>query len=261
MGQNWEHLEAIEYIYAVLKWMYHDTRTAIGSSINLYHSSSEKETPKSPDLMIIENLVVDELPKGRKGSYYVGLYGPPPPVVFEISSEATWQKDVEEKPAQYAAMGVAEYFAFDPTPSGIWTGKWQGYGRLVGWRKQRESKDSQVITKDELGRLWSEQLQSWLVVEDKLLRFYTADGQLRLTKDEAEHQRAEAERLRANAERRQAEAERVRAEATERQMLAERHQAERLLEAERRQAEAERERAEKLAEILRRYNLDPDNLP
>ncbi|NWJ97343.1 MAG: Uma2 family endonuclease, partial [Chloroflexi bacterium] len=46
-----------------------------------------------------------------------------------------------------------------------------------------------------------------------------------------------------------------------RQMLAERHQAERLLEAERRQAEAERERAEKLAEILRRYNLDPDNLP
>ena len=228
VGQSWEHLNAIDYLYAVLKWMFHNTRTAIGNSINLYQTNvdgekaTDWEKPKSPDLMVIENLVVDELPKDRKGSYFMGLSSPPPPVIFEISSEATWQKDVEEKPAQYAAMGVSEYFAFDPNIPGIWTGDWRNYERLVGWRRPLNSNQSQEIPKDKAGRLWSEQLQSWLVVEGKLLRLYTADGELPLSEAEAERQRTEAERQR---------------------------------------TEAERQRADKLAEILRRYNLDPDKLP
>jgi hypothetical protein len=247
--------------------------------------------------MIIEDLVIEELPPSRKGSYYVGRHGPPPPVVFEISSDATWQKDLEEKPAQYASMGVSEYFAFDPNLPSFWTGNWRTYGRLVGWRKQANSVQHEEIPKDEAGRLWSEQLQSWLVMDGKLLRLYNAEGQLRLTEAEAGRQYGEyqlAERLLAGqqleAERqlaeRQLEAERERAEA-ERQLAERQLEAERLLagqqleaereraeaereraeaereraEAERERAEAERERAEKLAEILRRYNLDPDNLP
>ncbi|NWJ98286.1 MAG: Uma2 family endonuclease [Chloroflexi bacterium] len=263
VGQNWEHLNAIDYLYAVLKWMYHDQRRAIGSSINLYQTSIDGERPKSPDLMVLEDLVVEELSKGRKSSYYVGLYGPPPPVVFEISSEATWQKDLEEKPAQYASMGVVEYFAFDPSLPGIWTGGWREYGRLVGWRRPLASKHSQEITKDEFGRLWSEQLQSWLVVEGKFLRLYTADGQLRLTETEAERQRANAEWQRAEAERQRANAAEKLVEAEKQQTEAEwqrANAAEKLVEAEKQQTEVERQRAEKLAEILRRHNLDPDNL-
>ncbi len=36
---------------------------------------------------------------------------------FEILSEETWRKDVEEKPDLYARLGVHEYFAYDPNPS------------------------------------------------------------------------------------------------------------------------------------------------
>jgi phage-related minor tail protein len=200
--------------------------------------------------MVIDDLVVGELDKDSTTSYYVGEDGSPPRVAFEISSNETWKKDLEEKPTKYAAMGITEYFVFDPNVPSLWKGKWQEYERLVGWRKQSDSDQYQEIPKDEIGRVWSEQLESWLVVEGKLLRLYTVYGELRLTKDEAEQfradaaeQQANAERQRANIERQRANIERQRAETAERQL------------------EAERQRAEKLAELLRRYNYDPDNLP
>jgi hypothetical protein len=67
------------------------------------------------------------------------------------------------------------------------------------------------------------------------LRFYDASGALVLLPEEAEAQRAEAERLRAEAEAQRAESERLR-------------------------AEAERFRAERFAARLRELGEDPDSL-
>ncbi|NWJ95976.1 MAG: Uma2 family endonuclease [Chloroflexi bacterium] len=243
VGQSWEHFAAIEYLLALLNCLFYGQQVGIGSSINLYQTEHPKERPKSPDVMIVDGLNIAEL-DNKKGtpSYYIGEDGSPPRVAFEISSYETWKTDLEEKPAKYAAMGIREYFAFDPIVSGLWRDKWHEYGRLIGWRKESNSSQYQEIPKDELGRLWSEQLQSWLVVEGKLLRLYTAEGQVRLTKEEMEYRRAETERqLRIMAEN-QTETIRRKAEENERQL------------------ETEREHAKKLAELLRRHNLDPDNL-
>ncbi|MCL6536801.1 MAG: hypothetical protein K6U77_12145, partial [Armatimonadetes bacterium] len=89
--------------------------------------------------------------------------------------------------------------------------------------------------------LWSEVLGVWLGVSDapflgwryRWLRFYREDGSLVPTGEEAERQRAEAERLLREQEQQRAEAERQRAEQ------------ERLLrEQEQQRAERERQRAE-----------------
>ena len=40
--------------------------------------------------------------------------GKAPDFVLEIASGSTWRRDRDEKPARYAALGVGEYFLYDP---------------------------------------------------------------------------------------------------------------------------------------------------
>ena len=63
----------------------------------------------SPDL-----LVAFGVPRRDRGSFTVWDEGRAPDFVLEILSEGTWRKDVGEKVALYEAMGVREYFLFDP---------------------------------------------------------------------------------------------------------------------------------------------------
>lgn len=67
----------------------------------------------SPDL-----LVAFGVPRRDRGSFTVWEEGRAPDFVLEILSEGTWRKDMGEdmgeKVALYEAMGVREYFLFDP---------------------------------------------------------------------------------------------------------------------------------------------------
>jgi septal ring factor EnvC (AmiA/AmiB activator) len=74
------------------------------------------------------------------------------------------------------------------------------------------------------------------------LRWYDINGNLVLTPEESERQRAELESQRAEFERQRAEFERQRAEF------------------ERQRAESERERANRLAELLRAMGINPEEL-
>lgn len=49
-----------------------------------------------------------------RDSYVVWREGKPPDFVMEISSNRTWRRDRIEKRAIYEAMGVTEYFIYDP---------------------------------------------------------------------------------------------------------------------------------------------------
>ncbi len=226
--QSRVHYAALQYLLSVLKWVFANQAVGVVSEINFFHTEHSRETPKSPDVAAVDNMAVDGEEAESKPSYYVGEDGPPPRIAFEVSSPSTWRKDLEVKPNQYAQMGVLEYIAFDPNLNSFWTDPWKQYNRLIGWRLNPATQQYELIVKDEQGRIWSEQLQGWLAMDGQYLRLYTADGQRRLTKEEAMEQQAEAEAFRANQEQLR--------------------------------ANQEQQRLEKLLERLKKHGINPDEL-
>jgi Uma2 family endonuclease len=81
------------------------------SNLNLYYSPHDPKAYVSPDAMI----VVPFAPLGADPkSYRIGKDGPAPILTAEILSErSAQQKDLEEKVAVYALLGVAEYILVD----------------------------------------------------------------------------------------------------------------------------------------------------
>ena len=219
---NGDHNDAVDELVQVLRWQYREEDYQIHREFNFYETKEYREKPLYPDVFLI---------KGRRKlgeSYFVRRDGPPPEVIFEIISTRTRPKDIGpesyQKPHRYEAWGVLEYFAYDPREK---RAKKHGLRRLWGWRLV-EGKFVAIEPEGPDGRLWSEQLQSWLVPQEQKLKLYDRDGNVRLTEAEYAQQRIQQERLRA-----------------EQQRL---------------EAEQQKQRAEKLAEKLRELGIDPDEI-
>ena len=77
----------------------------------------EPGTPPSqwiyPDMLVSFN--ADPALYDEDNGYVISRQGKPPDLVMEIASGRTGQNDVENKPARYAALGIAEYWRFDHT--------------------------------------------------------------------------------------------------------------------------------------------------
>jgi hypothetical protein len=111
----------------------------------------------------------------------------------------------------------------------------------------------QQITPSPQGWLWSDELGLYLGIHDDKLRYFTTDGELVATPNEAallERQRAILEKQQAILERERADAERQRADSQQQRA-----------DTQQQLADAERQRANRLAEYLRSQGIDPDNLP
>ena len=170
------------------------------------------------------------VPNRKRLSYVVWEEGKPPDFVLEILSRSTWRRDVGEKKTIYEAMGIREYWTFDPT------GDFQdppllGYRLVDGAFEPIEAVPGSPLTYD------SAILGLTLFVEDGVFRMKdpeTGEYLLSFTElSEANRTAADARRW-AEAARRQEEAARRRAEAARGREEAARHQAE----AARHQAEA-----------------------
>jgi Uma2 family endonuclease len=241
MGESPPHAALVHYLVDVLTWLFHDQLCAIYENFNFYQTRNRNEKPLAPDVAVIHGIAY----RGVR-SWFVGVTGPAPQVVFEIASEETWKRDLEEKPDRYARMGVQEYFAYDPNEPSLRRGE---SFRLSGWQLDKDTGLMQKMEPGSNGRLWSRSLDSLLVPNGAYLRLYDRHGNLRPTQAEAEAQARRSAETRAEAEaqvRRLAET-RAEAEFQARQ------------EAERR-AEAEAEKARILAEKLRALGMDPDHL-
>ena len=66
-----------------------------------------------PDLIIAFG--VDTAAYYRSNAYIISEQGKPPDFVLEIASRSTGDEDVRSKPADYAALGIPEYWRFDET--------------------------------------------------------------------------------------------------------------------------------------------------
>jgi Uma2 family endonuclease len=204
MGETSWHANLIDYLKAVLIWLFRGQTCTIYDNLNFYQTLEYMEYPVAPDLAVLKGIEFE-----HAKSWTVGRSGPAPQVVFEILSEETWKKDLREKPATYAGMGVQEYFAYDPNEPPI---RRATAKRLFGWRLDVRRGEMVEMTPSAAGWLWSEQLESWLVPDQTYLRLYDRYHQLRLTGEEAQAQRAEeaAERAEQAAERAQLLAEKLR---------------------------------------------------
>jgi len=236
MGESRPHRALVDYLKHVLEWLFRHQACAIYENFNFFQTADEHEYPLAPDVALIKGVTASP-----DISWRVGKDGPPPQVVFEIASPKTWARDLEEKPAQYAAMGVQEYYAYDPYKTPLPLSRRKG-GRLFGWQLDKDTGLMQRMELGPDGRLWSQHLNSLLVPAGAYLRLYDRYGNLRLTQGEAADRRVEAE-----AQARRFAEKRAEAEFQARQ------------EAERR-AEAEAEKARIMAEKLRALGMDPDHL-
>ena len=86
----------------------------------------------APDLFIAFNADPENF-RERNG-YIISEQGKPPDFVLEIASAYTGDQDVRVKPDAYAALGILEYWRFDPT--GEYNGAFLAADRLVDGRYQ-----------------------------------------------------------------------------------------------------------------------------
>jgi Uma2 family endonuclease len=203
-----------------------------GGNMFVYYSSDQAMNKdfRGPDFFAVLNV---DGTKERQGWVVWLEAGRYPDVIVELMSPSTARIDKGKKKDLYQrTFRTPDYFVFDPFEPNA----------FQGWHLDG-SGGYQLLQPNDRGWLWCETLGFWLgtwegtIDREKAvwLRFYDTEGNLVLSPEEAERQKAE-----------------------QAQQFAE--QAQQLAEAERLHAEAERQRAERLAERLRAIGLDPDNL-
>lgn len=196
LNQTFAHFYTIRYLIDYVNKLFCGKRVGVLSRVNIKLNRQFKE---GPDIAVIDGLDLKDLWGKGVEEFQIGKHGSAPRVIFEITSALTWRQDLEVKPARYCKMGVTEYFVYGPEGEPTWNENWNKHNRLVGWRRNNRLEQYELLEKDKFGRLWSDELASWLVVEPAGLRLYDVDGELRLTEAEALQQRLEAETRRANA--------------------------------------------------------------
>jgi Uma2 family endonuclease len=219
------HLHQLILLLNCLNWLWQDRNDYFAAgNLTIYYSTRRLKTEdfRGPDFFV----VLDTEKRPRRSWMVWEEDGKYPNVIVELLSTSTAKIDRGLKKEIYQdTFRTPDYFWFDPE-----TLEFAGFHLLDGVYHS--------ISPNEQGWLWSQQLELYLGVHEEKLRFFTPDGALVPTSEEAAaaaYQRADTERQRADAERQRAEAE---------------HQ----------RAEAEHQRSDKLASKLRELGIDPDTI-
>jgi Uma2 family endonuclease len=183
------HYVQLSLLVACLEWLWRDKNDFfIGANLTVYYSEQQLRNRdfRGPDFFLIRNTQ-----KRPRRSWVVwqedGKY---PDIIIELLSESTAKVDRNEKKILYQnRFRTPEYFWFDPEDL-----EFAGF-RLIG-------QEYQAIVANESGRLWSDILELYLGIYEGKLRYFTLDGDLVPTPEEAAlqaQQRAErlADQLRA----------------------------------------------------------------
>lgn len=200
----------------------------VSGNLLIYYVEGDPRKSVAPDTFVVKNC----RPRRRK-IFQIWKERRKPNVALEITSKTTRREDAVDKKKTFAAIGIKEYFLYDPF--GEWlTPPLQGFRLVKG--------DYQKIPPDADGGVISKELGIRFIIEDgDLAMFDAATGERLLTNDEWEKERAdEASRQADEATRQADEATRQATEAT-RQATEATRQAD---EAARQAAEATRQAAE-----------------
>jgi Uma2 family endonuclease len=224
------HLQQIIILLSCLELLWRERSDYYASgNLTIYYNAEQlkKRDFCGPDFFV----VLDTEKRPRKSWVVWGEQGKYPDVIVEILSDSTANIDRTNKKILYQnTFRTPNYFWFDPN-----TLELQGF-RLIGGQYQ-------AISPNDRGYLWSEQLGLYLGIFDRKLRYFTGDGQLVPTPQEAELEQRQAKEQ-ALLEKEQAFLEKERAFLEKEQVFLEK--------------ERERQAKEKLAQKLRELGIDPD---
>ncbi|GCE60585.1 Uma2 family endonuclease [Microcystis aeruginosa] len=173
------HLQQITILIGCLERLWQQ-RTNYYASGNLTIYYNEEQLKKrdfcGPDFFV----VLDTEKHPRKSWVVWGEGGKYPNVIVEILSPSTANIDRNKKKNLYQnTFRTPNYFWFDPESLEL-----QGFRLIAG--------QYQAIAANENGYLWSEQLELYLGIFDRKLRYFTVDGQLVPTPQEAELEQRQA---------------------------------------------------------------------
>jgi Uma2 family endonuclease len=217
------HYQQLVMLVTALEWLWRDRDDFfIGANLTIYYSRLQLKARdfRGPDFFLVKQTSRQPRPSWvvweEEGRY--------PNLIIELLSESTAAIDRGLKKKLYQDhFRTQEYFWFSPDSL-----------EFAGFKLC--DRQYEPILPNEQGWRWSEELDLYLGVLVGRLRYFTAEGVLVPTPDEAaeqEMQRAERESQRAERESQRAERESQR-------------------------AERESQRAESLAQKLRELGIDPD---
>ncbi len=166
------HYVQLALLVSCLEWWWREKNDFfIGANLTVYYSEQQLRNRdfRGPDFFLVRNTQ-----KRPRRSWVVwqedGMY---PDLIIELLSESTAKVDRNEKKILYQNFWRnPEYFCFDPEKLDF-----AGF-RLI-------SQEYQGIVSNESGRLWSDVLELYLGIYQGKLRYFTPDGQLVPTPEEA----------------------------------------------------------------------------
>ena len=165
------HLRQLLLLIQTLEWLWRDRQDfyAFGN-LTIYYSPHQRKSDsfRGPDFFVVLNTER----KPRKSWVVWEEGGKYPNVIVEVLSDTTAKTDRGLKKQIYQDIfRTLDYFWFDPNSL-----EFEGFHLVDG--------QYEPIEPNPQGWRWSRQLQLFLAVQDRQLRFFTSDGQLVLTPEE-----------------------------------------------------------------------------
>jgi len=131
-------------------------RVHVAGNMFIYYEEGNPKARKAPDAMVTFGVE-----RRLRRSFKTWVEKKVPNTAFEIVSRKTKKVDVTDKPPLYAAIGIKEYFLFDPEGPYL-------KPPLQGYRLKRGTYVALKPSPD--GSLVSEELQARLIPEGQMLR-------------------------------------------------------------------------------------------
>lgn len=110
MGETDLHCDLMTDLIFALKWFLRSTVAYVAGNLFIYYEEGNPRAVVAPDVFVVLGV-----PQRRRRIFQTWEEGGrTPDVIIEVTSRRTRKDDRERKPAIYAALGVPEYFIFDP---------------------------------------------------------------------------------------------------------------------------------------------------
>jgi Uma2 family endonuclease len=155
------HFNVITMLVTLLtEYFRHVVDVFVAGNLMFYFEKEDPQAGISPDVFVVKGL-----DKKLRCVYKLWEEGRVPSVAIEITSKGTRLEDKGNKKAVYAAIGVQEYFLFDPLAEYL-------EPSLQGFRLRGDEYERIVPNND--GSLHSQELGLCLYREGPMLRLYEA---------------------------------------------------------------------------------------